>query len=118
MYTSLKRTFILVLMFLIIFGISAFASKYNLQDTEISFENGIKIALTTSKNINVDNVLKENNISVLEHEKVEEKFQNGKRVIKIVSDNSKKDIVTSFTLSENSNIKEIINNNIQNQKEV
>ena len=75
MYTSLKRTFILVLMFLIIFSISAFASKYNLQDTEISFENGIKIALTTSKNINVDNVLKENNISVLEHEKVEEKFQ-------------------------------------------
>ena len=114
MYTSLKRTFILVLMFLIIFGISAFASKYNLQDTEISFENGIKIALTTSKNINVDNVLKENNISVLGHEKVEEKFQNGKRVIKIVSDNSKKDIVTSFTLSENSNIKEIINNKIYN----
>ena len=114
MYTSLKKTFILVLMFLIIFGISAFANKYNLQDTEISFENGIKIALTTSKNINVDNVLKENNISVLGHEKVEEKFQNGKRVIKIVSDNSKKDIVTSFTLSENSNINEIINNKMYN----
>ena len=110
MYTSFKKTIILLLMFLVIFGISSFATKYKLIDTEISFENGVKIRLTTSKNVNSTDVLKNNNISILEHEKVEEKIQDSKRIIRIISDNSKNNIVTTFTVSENSNIKEIINN--------
>ena len=114
MYTSFKKTSILLLMFILIFGISSFATKYNLVDTEISFENSVKIGLTTSKNTSAENVLKNNNISILEHEKIEEKFQNSKRIIRIVSDNSKNNVVTTFTVSENSNIKEIINNKMYN----
>ena len=114
MYTSFKKTAILLAMLLVIFGISSFATKYNFVETEISFENGVKIDLTTSKNINSETVLKENNISVLEHEKVEEKFQDSKRIIRIVSDNSKNNVVTSFTVSENSNIQELINNKMYN----
>lgn len=114
MYTSFKKTAILLAMLLVIFGISSFATKYNFVETEISFENGVKIDLTTSKNINSETVLKENNISVLEHEKIEEKFQDSKRIIRIVSDNSKTNVVTSFTVSENSNIQELINNKMYN----
>ena len=114
MYTSFKKTAILLAMLLVIFGISSFATKYNFVETEISFENGVKIDLTTSKNINSETVLKENNISVLEHEKVEEKFQDSKRIIRIISDNSKTNVVTSFTVSENSNIQELINNKMYN----
>lgn len=114
MYTSFKKTAILLAMLLVIFGISSFATKYNFVETEISFENGVKIDLTTSKNINSETVLKENNISVLEHEKVEEKFQDSKRIIRIISDNSKTNVVTSFTISENSNIQELINNKMYN----
>lgn len=114
MYTSFKKTAILLAMLLVIFGISSFATKYNFVETEISFENGVKIDLTTSKNINSETVLKENNISVLEHEKVEEKFQDSKRIIRIVSDNSKNNVVSSFTVSENSNIQELINNKMYN----
>ena len=114
MYTSFKKTIILLLMFLVIFGISSFATKYKLIDTEISFENGVKIRLTTSKNVNSTDVLKNNNISILEHEKVEEKIQDSKRIIRIISDNSKNNIVTTFTVSENSNIKEIVNNKMYN----
>ena len=114
MYTSFKKTAILLAMLLVILGISSFATKYNFVETEISFENGVKIDLTTSKNINSETVLKENNISVLEHEKVEEKFQDSKRIIRIVSDNSKTNVVTSFTVSENSNIQELINNKMYN----
>ncbi len=114
MYTSFKKTAILLAMLLVIFGISSFATKYNFVETEISFENGVKIDLTTSKNINSETVLKENNISVLEHEKIEEKFQDSKRIIRIVSDNSKNNVVTSFTVSENSNIQELINNKMYN----
>ena len=114
MYTSFKKAIILLLMFLVIFGISSFATKYKLIDTEISFENGVKIKLTTSKNVNSTDVLKNNNISILEHEKVEEKIQNSKRIIRIISDNSKNNIVTTFTVSENSNIKEIVNNKMYN----
>ena len=114
MYTSFKKTSILLLMFILILGISSFATKYNLVDTEISFENSVKIGLTTSKNTSAENVLKNNNISILEHEKIEEKFQNSKRIIRIVSDNSKNNVVTTFTVSENSNIKEIINNKMYN----
>ena len=114
MYTSFKKTIILLLMFLVIFGISSFATKYKLIDTEISFENGVKIRLTTSKNVNSTDVLKNNNISILEHEKVEEKIQDSKRTIRIISDNSKNNIVTTFTVSENSNIKEIVNNKMYN----
>lgn len=114
MYTSFKKTIILLLMFLVIFGISSFATKYKLIDTEISFENGVKIKLTTSKNVNSTDVLKNNNISILEHEKVEEKIQDSKRIIRIISDNSKNNIVTTFTVSENSNIKEIVNNKMYN----
>ena len=114
MYTSFKKTAILLVMLLVIFGISSFATKYNLVDTEISFENSVKISLTTSKNTSAENVLKNNNISVLEHEKVEEKFQDSKRIIRIVSDNSKNSVVTSFTISENSNIQELINNKMYN----
>ena len=100
MYTAFKKTAILLAMLLVILGISSFATKYNFVETEISFENGVKIDLTTSKNINSETVLKENNISVLEHEKVEEKFQDSKRIIRIISDNSKTNVVTSFTRSE------------------
>ena len=114
MYTSFKKTAILLAMLLVILGISSFATKYNFVETEISFENGVKIDLTTSKNINSETVLKENNISVLEHEKVEEKFQDSKRIIRIISDNSKNNVVTSFTISENSNIQELINNKMYN----
>lgn len=114
MYTSFKKTAILLAMLLVILGISSFATKYNFVETEISFENGVKIDLTTSKNINSETVLKENNISVLEHEKVEEKFQDSKRIIRIISDNSKTNVVTSFTVSENSNIQELINNKMYN----
>ena len=114
MYTSFKKTAILLAMLLVILGISSFATKYNFVETEISFDNGVKIDLTTSKNINSETVLKENNISVLEHEKVEEKFQDSKRIIRIVSDNSKTNVVTSFTVSENSNIQELINNKMYN----
>lgn len=114
MYTAFKKTAILLAMLLVILGISSFATKYNFVETEISFENGVKIDLTTSKNINSETVLKENNISVLEHEKVEEKFQDSKRIIRIVSDNSKTNVVTSFTVSENSNIQELINNKMYN----
>ena len=114
MYTAFKKTAILLAMLLVIFGISSFATKYNFVETEISFENGVKIDLTTSKNINSETVLKENNISVLEHEKIEEKFQDSKRIIRIVSDNSKTNVVTSFTVSENSNIQELINNKMYN----
>lgn len=114
MYTSFKKTAILLAMLLVILGISSFATKYNFVETEISFENGVKIDLTTSKNINSETVLKENNISVLEHEKIEEKFQDSKRIIRIVSDNSKTNVVTSFTVSENSNIQELINNKMYN----
>ena len=114
MYTSFKKTAILLAMLLVIFGISSFATKYNFVETEISFENGVKIDLTTSKNINSETVLKENNISVLEHEKIEEKFQDSKRIIRIISDNSKTNVVTSFTVSENSNIQELINNKMYN----
>ena len=114
MYTSFKKTIILLLMFLVILGISSFATKYKLIDTEISFENGVKIRLTTSKNVNSTDVLKNNNISILEHEKVEEKIQDSKRIIRIISDNSKNNIVTTFTVSENSNIKEIVNNKMYN----
>ena len=114
MYTSFKKTAILLAMILVILGISSFATKYNFVETEISFENGVKIDLTTSKNINSETVLKENNISVLEHEKVEEKFQDSKRIIRIISDNSKTNVVTSFTVSENSNIQELINNKMYN----
>ena len=114
MYTAFKKTAILLAMLLVILGISSFATKYNFVETEISFENGVKIDLTTSKNINSETVLKENNISVLEHEKVEEKFQDSKRIIRIISDNSKTNVVTSFTVSENSNIQELINNKMYN----
>ena len=114
MYTSFKKTAILLAMLLVILGISSFATKYNFVETEISFENGVKIDLTTSKNINSETVLKENNISVLEHEKIEEKFQDSKRIIRIISDNSKTNVVTSFTVSENSNIQELINNKMYN----
>ena len=114
MYTAFKKTAILLAMLLVILGISSFATKYNFVETEISFENGVKIDLTTSKNINSETVLKENNISVLEHEKIEEKFQDSKRIIRIVSDNSKTNVVTSFTVSENSNIQELINNKMYN----
>ena len=114
MYTSFKKTAILLAMLLVILGISSFATKYNFVETEISFENGVKIDLTTSKNINSETILKENNISVLEHEKVEEKFQDSKRIIRIISDNSKTNVVTSFTVSENSNIQELINNKMYN----
>ena len=114
MYTAFKKTAILLAMLLVILEISSFATKYNFVETEISFENGVKIDLTTSKNINSETVLKENNISVLEHEKVEEKFQDSKRIIRIISDNSKTNVVTSFTVSENSNIQELINNKMYN----
>ena len=114
MYTAFKKTAILLAMLLVILGISSFATKYNFVETEISFENGVKIDLTTSKNINSETVLKENNISVLEHEKVEEKFQDSKRIIRIISDNSKTNVVTSFTAPENSNIQELINNKMYN----
>lgn len=114
MYTAFKKTAILLAMLLVILGISSFATKYNFVETEISFENGVKIDLTTSKNINSETVLKENNISVLEHEKIEEKFQDSKRIIRIISDNSKTNVVTSFTVSENSNIQELINNKMYN----
>ena len=114
MYTAFKKTAILLAMLLVILGISSFATKYNFVETEISFENGVKIDLTTSKNINSETVLKENNISVLEHEKVEEQFQDSKRIIRIISDNSKTNVVTSFTVSENSNIQELINNKMYN----
>ena len=80
MYTAFKKTAILLAMLLVILGISSFATKYNFVETEISFENGVKIDLTTSKNINSETVLKENNISVLEHEKLkrinESKYKN------------------------------------------
>ena len=58
MYTAFKKTAILLAMLLVILGISSFATKYNFVETEISFENGVKIDLTTSKNINSETVLK------------------------------------------------------------
>jgi len=104
MYTSFKKAIILLLMFLVIFGISSFATKYKLIDTEISFENGVKIKLTTSKNVNSTDVLKNNNISILEHEKVEEKIQDSKRVIRIISDNSKNKIIKYRLLFNNNEL--------------
>ena len=117
MYTSFKKTIILLLMFLVIFGISSFATKYKLIDTEISFENGVKIRLTTSKNVNSTDVLKNNNISLLEDEKLNVLEENNSLKLTISKkEKTNQDESKNTTLNTNNNLETSYNSNHKEEK--
>lgn len=97
MEQSVKRTAILVLMFVFVLGGAAFASKMKIQETTIVFADGTKIKLTASENEKPEQILEKNRIFLLDDEKINDIKEEGRRkliISKKDSDLSKKVIIS------------------------
>lgn len=70
MSDSIKRIFLLFLMLSVIMSVTVLASNLNLKEVEIVFSDGSKTHLTVSQNKSSEEILKENNIILLDDEHI------------------------------------------------
>ena len=68
MKNASKRTLLLIIMLIVVLSVSAYATKMDIVKSEIIFHDGSKLSFATKSNKNAEEILKENNIVLLDDE--------------------------------------------------
>lgn len=108
MKNASKRTLLLIIMLIVVLSVSTYATKMDIVKSEIIFHDGSKLSFATKANKNADEILKENNIVLLDDEVIKESNESGTKVIYINKVNSNENIVKSENFKEISS--EVIKN--------
>ena len=108
MNTSIRRIIILLIMFLIMLTVVSLGAKLNIHQVEITFADGTTLPVTVKGEKQANSILLDNNIPLLEEEKVTDITENGVRKLKI----SKKDNIKESVQVEK--ISQIINSTTDN----
>lgn len=89
MSDSIKRIFLFLLMFIVVISLTTLASSLQIKEVEIIFSDGTKTHLTVSANKTAEEILKENNIVLLENEKIRDTKDSKKIYIDKIDSNTK-----------------------------
>lgn len=108
MKNASKRTLLLIIMLIVVLSVSAYATKMDIIKSEIIFHDGSKLSFATKSNNNAEEILKENNIVLLDDEVIKESNEGDKKIIYIDKKNSNENIVKSENFKEISS--EVIRN--------
>lgn len=110
MEESRKKTIVLVIMFIVVLSVASYATSLQIKQTVITFPDGYKISVTSSKNLETKGILEENNIVLLNDEVINTVEDDNTLNIYI----TKKEDIHVETIEKDKNNKDIDLNKVYN----